>query len=99
MKHAKMLLMYQVYLLYNFKFKLESAEAFKAVNYFLKRIKRTKQKISNKFFVKVEAHVDRDWLDYYNEFAKLYLEMGFKIRKFETLINENLLENDTKINK
>ena len=95
MKHAKMLLTYQTYLLYNIKVKLESADAYKAINYFLEKIRRANQKISNKFFQHVEAHVDADWLGYYNEFTKLYIDMGFRMRKLDTTLNDNLTEYDT----
>ena len=47
MKIAKTLLMYQTYLLYDVEVTLQSGEAYKAINYFLKR---TKGKISDKFF-------------------------------------------------
>ena len=60
MKHAKMLLMYQTYLLYNIEIQLKSANAYKAINYFLKRIKRAKQKISDQFFEHIKSDIDID---------------------------------------
>ena len=95
MKHAKMLLMYQTYLLYNIQIKLKSAKSFTAINYFFNRIKRTKQKISDKIFQKVEADVDIGWLDSYNKFIKSYLNMGFGREKLNTELNESITEHDT----
>ena len=98
MKHAKMLLLYKTYLLYNIEVDLGSIEAFRAINNFLKQIKTAKQKISDKFFRKVGASVDIDWLDEFNEFSKQYLEMGFPINIFQTTLNQNLTEQNVAIN-
>ena len=46
--HAKMLLKYQTYLLYDLRIKLESADAYAAINYFLERVTG---KISNNSIV------------------------------------------------
>ena len=81
MKHAEMLLKYQTYLLYKVMIKLESADTFKAIIYFLENIKG---RISHKFFESVEAIFDKNCIDLYNKFAKLYLEKGFKVRNLGT---------------
>ena len=90
-KHAETLLMYQSYLLYDIQIKLESAEAYKAINSFIKSVKN---KISHKFFRMVEAHVDIDWLDHYNQFVKLYLNKDFKANKIDIILNDSISEYD-----
>ena len=83
MNHAEMLLKYQTYLLYNVSIKLESSDAFKAINYFLKTVEGA---ISYQFFWTVEAYAGKSWIDLYNEFVKLYLEKGFKYEKLNVKV-------------
>ena len=83
MKHAKMLLNYQTYLLYDIRVSLKSADSYKAVNYFLKRVKG---RISCKFFSVVNANISRKWLDYYNEFIRRYIDMGFNTNNICTTV-------------
>ena len=87
MKHAKMLLNYQTYLLYNVNVCLDSADSYKAVNYFLKRVKG---RIPKNFFDKVDASISLQWLGYYNEFVKRYIDMGFNAEKISTLVYSDL---------
>ena len=87
MKHAKMLLNYQTYLLYNIDVNLRSQDSFKAINYFLKRVEG---RISSNFFNGVNASISLKWLDYYNEFAKRYIDMGFNTEYLYTTVCEDL---------
>ena len=87
MKHAKMLLNYQTYLLYNVDVNLDSENSFKAINYFLKRVKG---RISSNFFNEVNANISLKWLDYYNEFYKRIINMGFSTKKINTTICSDL---------
>ena len=77
-------------MLYVLKLNLRSIQEFIAIDYFLKAIKATKQKISKNFFQNVEAHIGINWLDYYNEFAKMYVDMGFKLNRLFTTLNWSL---------
>ena len=81
-----MLLKYQTYLLYDIKIKLESADAFEAINYFLDKVEGN---IPYKFFRFVTAYISYKWIDLYNKFMKQYLEKGFKIDKISTEIKDN----------
>ena len=87
MKHAKMLLSYQTYLLYDVQVNLRSSNAYKSINYFLKRIDG---RISHKFFRKVEAHADLEWIEFYKDFMKRYIEMSFKITKIHITLRHNV---------
>ena len=87
MKHAKMLLDYRTYLLYNIDVNLKSADSFKAINYFLKRVKG---KISSNFFNEVNATISLKWLDYYNEFIRRFMNMGFNAEKINTTVCSDL---------
>ena len=87
MKHAKMLLNYETYLLYNVDINVKSSKAFKAINYFLKRIKG---RISRFFFSNVETDVSLDWLNYYNDFVKLYMKMGFRLENIDLTLDQKL---------
>ena len=89
MKHVEMLLKYKTYLLYDLEIKLESAEAFIAINYFLGKLTG---KVPCKLFRTVEAHVSEDWIDSYNEFIKHYLEKGFKRNNIITSIEDSYEE-------
>ena len=87
MKHAKMLVKYQTYLLYDVRVKLKSLEAFEAINYLLNRVKGN---ISHKFFRKVKASIGQEDVKLYNQFIKLYLEKGFKSNKLSIEEKDNL---------
>ena len=87
MKHAKMLLNYQTYLIYNINVNLKTADSFKAINYFLKRVKG---RISPNFFDEVNATISLKWLDYYNEFIKKFISMGFNTRSVNTTVCSDL---------
>ena len=89
-----MLLYHQTYLLYAIQIKLKSAKAYEAIKYFMNTVIIPNKKISDKFLIDIEADVDAGWLDDYNQFFRLYLDMGFKIDKIETALLKNLTKND-----
>ena len=41
----------------------------------------------------------KSWLGYYNEFAKRYLDMGFKISRLNTIEKDEYEYHDTKARK
>ena len=92
MKHTKMLLKYQTYLLYDVKIKLESIGAYYAINWFLENVEGS---ISHKFFRQVEASVSKDWVFLFNDFMKLYFDKGCKINKISTEIQDEIEEEQT----
>ena len=81
MKHAELLLKYQTYLLYDLNIKLESADAFIAINYFLEKLAGN---FLSKLFRKVKIYIDEIWLDLYNKFITFYLNKGFEIDNLNT---------------
>ena len=86
-EYAKWLLNYQKYLLYRLCINLQTAEAYKAINYFLEKVDK---RISAKFFQGVNADISIETLNEYNKFFKQYINMGFKESKLYTKVHKDL---------
>ena len=71
-----MLFEYKTYLLYDVRIKLESADAYNAINSFLGKVGG--DQISHKFLRKVEAHISDECLNLYNDFIILYRNKKFR---------------------
>ena len=94
LKHAKTLLSYQTYLLYDIRIELKSQKAYKAINYFLEKAKGN---ISDKFFRVIYADVDISWLEEYNKFCKLYFQSCFETNYIKMKLNQNVTEYNASI--